>query len=113
MPVVAVSSETLNALPDKVVWVAANITNQSELSGAKIYYQWQKQTEKGGWADVSGETENTLTFRYPNADAAGIYRCKVSALADQNLVTAYSPEVTVAYAQREAEITSLTLDQKT
>ena len=113
VPVVAVSSETLNALPDKVVWVAANITNQSELTGAQIYYQWQKQNAKGGWADVSGETENTLTFRYPNADAAGIYRCKVSALADQNLVTAYSPEVTVAYAQREAEITSLTLDQKT
>ena len=113
VPVVAVSSETLNALPDKVVWVAANITNQSELTGAQIYYQWQKQNAKGGWADVSGETENTLTFRYPNADAAGIYRCKVSALADQNLVTAYSPEVTVTYAQREAEITSLTLDQKT
>lgn len=113
VPVVAVSSETLNALPDKVVWVAANITNQSELTGAQIYYQWQKQNAKGGWADVSGETENTLTFRYPNADAAGIYRCKVSALADQNLVTAYSPEVTVAYAQREAEITSLTIDRNT
>ena len=113
VPEVAVSSETLNALPDKVVWVAANITNQNELTGAQIFYQWQKQNAKGGWADVSGETGYTLTFRYPNADAEGVYRCKVSALADQNLVTAYSPEVTVTYAQREAKITDLTIDRET
>ena len=113
VPEVAVSSETLNARPDTVVWTAANITNQSELTGAQIFYQWQKQNAKGGWADVSGETGYTLTFRYPNADAEGVYRCKVSALADQNLVTAYSPEVTVTYAQREAAITSLTIDRNT
>ena len=113
VPEVAVSSETLNARPDTVVWTAANITNQSELTGAQIFYQWQKQNAKGGWADVSGETGYTLTFRYPNADAEGVYRCKVSALADQNLVTAYSPEVTVTYAQREAAITSLTIDRET
>ena len=113
VPEVAVSSETLNARPDTVVWTAANITNQSELTGAQIFYQWQKQNAKGGWADVSGETGYTLTFRYPNADAEGVYRCKVSALADQNLVTAYSPEVTVTYAQRQAEITSLTIDRNT
>ena len=113
VPEVAVSSETLNARPDTVVWTAANITNQSELTGAQIFYQWQKQNAKGGWADVSGETGYTLTFRYPNADAEGVYRCKVSALADQNLVTAYSPEVTVTYAQRQAEITSLTIDRET
>ena len=113
VPEVAVSSETLNACPDTVVWTAANITNQSELTGAQIFYQWQKQNAKGGWADVSGETGYTLTFRYPNADAEGVYRCKVSALADQNLVTAYSPEVTVTYAQRQAEITNLTIDRNT
>ena len=113
VPEVAVSSETLNARPDTVVWTAANITNQSELTGAQIFYQWQKQNAKGGWADVSGETGYTLTFRYPNADAEGVYRCKVSALADQNLVTAYSPEVTVTYAQREAKITDLTIDRET
>lgn len=113
VPEVAVSSETLNARPDTVVWTAANITNQSELTGAQIFYQWQKQNAKGGWADVSGETGYTLTFRYPNADAEGVYRCKVSALADQNLVTAYSPEVTVTYAQRQAEITDLTIDRNT
>ena len=113
VPEVAVSSETLNARPDTVVWTAANITNQSELTGAQIFYQWQKQNAKGGWADVSGETGYTLTFRYPNADAEGVYRCKVSALADQNLVTAYSPEVTVTYAQREAEITNLMIDRNT
>ena len=113
VPEVAVSSETLNARPDTVVWTAANITNQSELTGAQIFYQWQKQNAKGGWADVSGETGYTLTFRYPNADAEGVYRCKVSALADQNLVTAYSPEVTVTYAQRQAEITNLTIDRET
>ena len=113
VPEVAVSSETLNARPDTVVWTAANITNQSELTGAQIFYQWQKQNAKGGWADVSGETGYTLTFRYPNADAEGVYRCKVSALADQNLVTAYSPEVTVTYAQRQAEITNLTIDRNT
>lgn len=113
VPVVAVSSETLAARPDTVVWVAANITNQSELTGAQIYYQWQKQTDKGGWEDVSGKTENTLTFRYPNAGVEGVYRCKVSALSNQNLVTAYSPEVTVTYAQREAVITDLTVDQET
>ena len=113
VPEVAVSSETLNARPDTVVWTAANITNQNELTGAQIFYQWQKQNAKGGWADVSGETGYTLTFRYPNADAEGVYRCKVSALADQNLVTAYSPEVTVTYAQRQAEITNLTIDRNT
>ena len=113
VPEVAVSSETLNARPDTVVWTAANITNQNELTGAQIFYQWQKQNAKGGWADVSGETGYTLTFRYPNADAEGVYRCKVSALADQNLVTAYSPEVTVTYAQRQAEITDLTIDRET
>ena len=113
VPEVAVSSETLNARPDTVVWTAANITNQNELTGAQIFYQWQKQNAKGGWADASGETGYTLTFRYPNADAEGVYRCKVSALADQNLVTAYSPEVTVTYAQREAEITNLTIDRET
>ena len=113
VPEVAVSSETLNARPDTVVWTAANITNQNELTGAQIFYQWQKQNAKGGWADVSGETGYTLTFRYPNADAEGVYRCKVSALADQNLVTAYSPEVTVTYAQRQAEITDLTIDRNT
>ena len=113
VPVVAVSSETLAAHPDTVVWVAANITNQSELTGALIYYQWQKQTAKGSWEDITGETENTLTFRYPNTGVEGIYRCKVSALANQNLVTSYSPEVTVTYAQREAVITEVTVDQTT
>lgn len=113
VPVVAVSSETLAARPDTVSWVAANITNQSELTGARIYYQWQKQTARGGWEDVTGETENTLTFRYPNTGVEGVYRCKVSALSDQNLVTAYSPEVTVTYTQREAVITDVTVDQET
>ena len=113
VPVVAVSSETLAAHPDTVVWVAANITNQSELTGALIYYQWQKQTAKGSWEDITGETENTLTFRYPNVGVEGVYRCKVSALTNQNLVTAYSPEVTVTYAQREAVITEVTVDQTT
>ena len=77
-----------------------------------FYYQWQKQSDRGGWEDVDGEKDQTLTFRYPNAGVEGVYRCKVSALADQNLVTAYSPEVTVTYTQREAVITDLTIDKQ-
>ena len=112
VPQIAVSSEALAARPDTVVWTAVNITNQSELTGARFYYQWQKQSDRGGWEDVDGEKDQTLTFRYPNAGVEGVYRCKVSALADQNLVTAYSPEVTVTYTQREAVITDLTIDKK-
>ena len=112
VPQIAVSSEALAACPDTVVWTAVNITNQSELTGARFYYQWQKQSDRGGWEDVDGEKDQTLTFRYPNAGVEGVYRCKISALADQNLVTAYSPEVTVTYTQREAVITDLTIDKK-
>ena len=114
VPQVAVSPTVLNTFPDTVTWVSANITNQEDLpSGAKIYYQWQKQTARGGWEDVKGEDETNLTFQYPSADVEGVYRCKVSALADQNLVTAYSPEVTVTFAQREAEISDLTINGST
>ena len=114
VPQVAVSTTVLNTFPDTVAWVSANITNQEDLpSGAKIYYQWQKQTARGGWEDVKGEYETNLTFQYPSAGVEGVYRCKVSALADQNLVTAYSPEVTVTFAQREAEITALTINGST
>lgn len=114
VPQVAVSPTVLNTFPDTVTWVSANITNQEDLpSGAKIYYQWQKQTARGGWEDVKGEDETNLTFQYPSAGVEGVYRCKVSALADQNLVTAYSPEVTVTFAQREAEITALTINGST
>ena len=112
VPQIAVSSEALAACPDTVVWTAVNITNQNELTGARFYYQWQKQSDRGGWEDVDGEKDQTLTFRYPNAGVEGFYRCKVSALADQNLVTAYSPEVNVTYTQREAVITDLTIDKK-
>ena len=114
VPQVAVSTTVLNTFPDTVTWVSTNITNQEDLpSGAKIYYQWQKQTARGGWEDVKGEDETNLTFQYPSAGVEGVYRCKVSALADQNLVTAYSPEVTVTFAQREAEITALTINGST
>lgn len=114
VPQVAVSPTVLNTFPDTVTWVSANITNQEDLpSGAKIYYQWQKQTARGGWEDVKGEDETNLTFQYPSAGVEGVYRCKVSALADKNLVTAYSPEVTVTFAQREAEITALTINGST
>ena len=114
VPQVAVSPTVLNTFPDTVTWVSANITNQEDLpSGAKIYYQWQKQTARGGWEDVKGEDETNLTFQYPSAGVEGVYRCKVSALADQNLVTAYSPEVTVTFAQREAEISDLTINGST
>ena len=114
VPQVAVSTDTLNTFPDVSNWVSANITNTKDLpSGAKIYYQWQKQTARGGWADVTGEKEANLSFEYPSAGVEGVYRCKVSALADQNLVTAYSPEVTVTFAQREAEITTLKIDGST
>lgn len=112
VPQIAVSSEALAACPDTVVWTDVNITNQNELTGARFYYQWQKQSDRGGWEDVDGEKDQTLTFRYPNAGVEGVYRCKVSALADQNLVTAYSPEVNVTYTQREAVITDLTIDKK-
>ncbi len=112
VPQIAVSSEALAACPDTVVWTAVNITNQNELTGARFYYQWQKQSDRGVWEDVDGEKDQTLTFRYPNAGVEGVYRCKVSALADQNLVTAYSPEVNVTYTQREAVITDLTIDKK-
>ena len=114
VPQVAVSPTVLSTFPDTVTWVSANITNQEDLpSGAKIYYQWQKQTARGGWEDVKGEDETNLTFQYPSAGVEGVYRCKVSALADQNLVTAYSPEVTATFAQREAEITALTINGST
>ena len=114
VPQVAVSTTVLNTFPDTVTWVSANITNTKDLpSGAKIYYQWQKQTARGSWEDVKGEDGTNLTFQYPSAGVEGIYRCKVSALADQNLVTAYSPEVTVTFAQREAEISDLTINGNT
>ena len=111
VPQVAVSTDTLNTFPDVSNWVSANVTNTKDLpSGATIYYQWQKQTARGGWADVTGETEANLSFEYPSAGVEGVYRCKVSALADQNLVTAYSPAVTVTFAQRVAVIETLTID---
>ena len=110
VPQVNVSPTTLNTFPDVSNWVSANITNTKDLpSGATIYYQWQKQTARGGWEDVTGEKEANLSFEYPSAGVEGVYRCKVSALADQNLVTAYSPAVTVTFAQRVAEISDLTI----
>lgn len=114
VPQVAVSPTVLNTFPDVSNWVSANVTNMKDLpSGATIYYQWQKQTARGGWKDVTGEKEAILSFEYPSAGVEGVYRCKVTALADQNLVTAYSPTVTVTFAQREAEITALTIDGNT
>ena len=114
VPQVAVSETRLNAYPDTVVWTSANVTNRADLpDGAKLYYQWQKRTVRGGWEDAGGETGQSLTFRYPSAGVEGVYRCKVSALADQNLVTTYSPEVTVTFQRRAAEITSVTVSGDT
>lgn len=113
IPMVSVNHETLAASPDTTVSTTAYITNSDELTGAQIYYQWQKKDAKGAWKDVEGQQAATIAFRYPDADAEGIYRCKVSALINQNLVTAYSPEVLVTFAQHKAEITDLTIDGNT
>lgn len=113
IPMVSVSQETLAASPDTVVSTTAYITNSDELTGAQIYYQWQKKDAKGAWKDVEGQQAATITFRYPDADAEGSYRCMVNALVGKNLVTAYSPEVLVTFAQHEAEITDLTIEGNT
>ncbi len=111
-PLVAVSEDRLAAYPDVRVSTTAYIENSDEFGGARVYYQWQKQSGRA-WGDVSGETAATLTFRYPDRGVEGVYRCKVSALAGLSLVTAYSPEVTVTFAQRESRLTDLAVSGKT
>ena len=113
IPAVSVSHETLAASPDTVVSTTAYITNSDQFTGAQIYYQWQKKTAKGAWENVEGQQAATITFQYPDAGAEGVYRCMVNALVGKNLVTAYSPEVLVTFAQHKAEITDLTINGNT
>ena len=114
-PQVAVSADTLATYPDITVSTTAYVTNSDELKNARIYYQWQKQSSSDlrDWEDLDGEDAATLTFQYPDRGVEGVYRCKVGALADQNLVTTYSPEVNVTFAQRESTITDVTIDEDT
>ena len=111
-PQVAVSAAKLAAYPDTRVSTTAYLENSDEFRNAKVYYQWQKQNGRS-WEDVRDETAATLSFQHPDLGVAGIYRCKVNALADQNLVTAYSPAVTVTFAQRASQITDLTIQGNT
>lgn len=111
-PEVEVSSGALNVHPDEKVSTTVYLTNSDEFKNAQVYYQWQKQSGRS-WENLSGETAATLTFQYPDRGVEGVYRCKVSALVGQNLVTVYSPEVNVTFAQREAEISDLSISGDT
>ena len=108
VPQVTVSKTELATYPDVTVSTTASLMNDEEFANAKVFYQWQKQSGRS-WEDVSGETDETLTFQYPDMGVEGVYRCKVIALVGKNLVTAYSPEVTVTFAQRASEIKDLTI----
>ncbi len=112
VPQVGVSTERLATYPDTKSGVTAYIENSDEFTDSLIFHQWQKQTARG-WEDVEGEKAASLTFQYPDMGVEGVYRCKVSAMVGQNLVTAYSPEVTVTFAQRASQIESLTIDGST
>lgn len=114
-PQVEVSAETLATYPDLSVSTTAYITNSDVFKNARIYYQWQKQSGSDwrDWENLDGEDAPTLTFQYPDRGVEGVYRCKVTALVDENLVAAYSPEVTVTFAQRVSEITNVTINDQT
>ena len=112
-PQVAVSTNKLATYPDSKVSTTAYIENSDEFIHAKVYYQWQKQAARDSWETVANETAPTLTFQYPDFGVEGIYRCKVTALVDQNLITSYSPEVTVTFAQRASQLTDLTISGNT
>ncbi len=112
VPQIGVSTERLATYPDTKSGVTAYIENSDEFTDSLIFHQWQKQTARG-WEDVEGEKAASLTFQYPDMGVEGVYRCKVSAMVGQNLVTAYSPEVTVTFAQRASQIESLTIDGST
>ena len=112
VPQVGVSTERLATYPDTKSGVTAYIENSDEFTDSLIFHQWQKQTARG-WEDVEGEKAASLTFQYPDMGVEGVYRCKVSAMVGQSLVTAYSPEVTVTFAQRASQIASLTIDGST
>ena len=112
VPQVAVSETALATYPDVTVSTEAYLVNASEFANALVYYQWQKQSGRN-WADLKGETGAALTFQNPDMGVEGVYRCKVIALVGQNLVTAYSPEVTVSFAQRASAITDVTISGST
>ncbi len=112
VPQVGVSTGQLALYPDVKAGVTAFLENSDVFTDSRIFYQWQKQSA-GGWETVEGEKAASLTFQYPDLGVEGLYRCKVSAMVGQNLVTAYSPEVTVTFAQRSSQITGLTIQDDT
>ena len=109
-PLVAVSADHLDTHPDVSISTTAYLTNSDEFKNATAtYFQWQKQSGRS-WESLTGEDAATLTFQYPDKGVEGVYRCKVSVLTGHSLVTAYSPEVDVTFAQREAKISGLKIN---
>ena len=61
-------------------------------------YQWQAQTDGGGWADIAGKTSNSLAISFNNA-AAGVYQYRLG-LANGSAISSaqcrvYSKPLTV------------------
>ena len=111
IPQVAIDKTSLTAYPDAPATATAYLTNSDELTGATIFYQWQKQSDSGTWASVTAATAATLRITNAGLTDEGLYRCRVTARQDQTMVTAYSPTLTVAYAKREAVLTNLSADK--
>ncbi len=107
VPKLTVDYTALTAYADARVSATVTITNKEELAGARLSYQWQKQNSDGNFETLNGMEGNVLTIAYGDAADAGVYRCRVSARVDQNLVVVYSENVMVTFARYSSEISDI------
>lgn len=111
-PVLNVTERELHAQPDGVVSSTVVVENLSEVGNARLYYQWEKLNEEGGWTAVTRFKDRTLSIEYGSDADAGVYRCRVTAMMDTAAVSVYSPKVTVTFSRRTAVFDGLTIDSK-
>jgi gliding motility-associated-like protein len=74
-------------------------TLKAEVAGDNSpVYQWQSDLDSAGWADMSGDTLNTLTVPFTNA-VAGLYQYRLGIANGSNISSAqcrvYTPPLTV------------------
>ncbi len=111
-PVLSVTARELNAYPDTVVSSKVVIDNAEEIGDAKLHYQWEKKNDKGKWTSINSMKNDTLSVRYGSEDDAGVYRCRVTAMLEKDVVTVYSPDVTINLERRNAQFKEVTVDSE-
>ena len=103
IPDVQINAKELTIYPDTEHKSSVTIANADKLSGATLYFQWQKyDSDNKKWSDLA--TLNTTSIRFTDAglDDEGLYRCKVTSRQNTTIVSSYSPVLNVTYSKRTA-----------